>query len=213
MIILHMVLPDRDFALWGERPPDDKPRVRRGRKGRSAGPQRLPYEAGHDEIASALQFAAIEIRGEKTAAEEITVWLPTQVGQPLASSPLIADPPASRAAPELAPWTVTTLRLTADQAVAVLSSAARGLTLAPGVVVGQDLAFWSLALRMAGSLVAREQFLPGLEVSSGRFIARWEPVLDGPDAERIARLAAQMPAAARAVSANGAAAPPDRSAA
>ncbi|MBI3325378.1 MAG: hypothetical protein HYZ81_01560, partial [Nitrospinae bacterium] len=35
-------------------------------------------------------------------------------------------------------------------------------TLAPGVIIGKDLAFWVVAMRFAGALVARQRFLPGM---------------------------------------------------
>ena len=48
--------------------------------------------------------------------------------------------------------------------------------LAPGVVIGKDLAFWAAALRFAGSLATRQRFLPGLKEIQGTYCARWEPM-------------------------------------
>ena len=80
-------------------------------------------------------------------------------------------------------------------------------TLAAGVIVGSDLAYWAEALRFAGSIVARQQFLPGLTTGSGARRATWDPIFMGTDAERMPALAGRMPAAARALSEPGAAAP------
>ena len=33
----------------------------------------------------------------------------------------------------------------------------------PGVIVGKTLSFWAAVVRFAGALVAREQFLPGVD--------------------------------------------------
>jgi SNF2 family DNA or RNA helicase len=66
--------------------------------------------------------------------------------------------------------------------------------------VGQDLAFWTTVLRFAGSLVARQQFLPGLMKKQEIYRACWEPVLGGAEAERVAQLSKGMPAVARALS-------------
>ncbi|NLY02868.1 MAG: DEAD/DEAH box helicase [Rhodopirellula sp.] len=205
MIILHFAPCGDVLALWGEKPVEDgSARPRRGRKPKGDPAGRLPYDAGDELLRSALATAGIAEKLPRSAAADLTVWLPTQGGHPLASSPLIAEPPSSRAAVSVAPWTVSTLALTADQVTSLLGAAAGKTTLAPAVIVGQDLAFWSFALRLAGSLVARERFLPGLRVSSGKYSACWEPVFDGMDAGRIAALASQMPSAARALSGDGA---------
>ncbi|MFZ5452119.1 MAG: DEAD/DEAH box helicase [Thermodesulfobacteriota bacterium] len=81
--------------------------------------------------------------------------------------------------------------------------------LAPGVIIGKDLAFWAQALRFAGSLAARQRFLPGLQEIEGTYRACWEPVLTGTDSGVAAKLAALMPRVCRAL-APGAASPPVR---
>jgi hypothetical protein len=67
------------------------------------------------------------------------------------------------------------------------------------VIVGADLMFWAQVMRFAGSLVARQSFLPALELKGSSGCARWEPVYSGADAQRFARLAAAMPHACRAL--------------
>src|SRR5262249_23254623 len=110
------------------------------------------------------------------------------------------------------PWTVTVLPLTPDQTVDVLAACLDRETLAPGVRAGTTLAFWAAALRFAGALAAREQFLPDVEPSGRAWHARWKPVLAGAEGERFNRLAQAMPGACRALGAS-ADAPPDRPAA
>src|SRR5439155_23771564 len=73
--------------------------------------------------------------------------------------------------------------------------------LAPGVVVGTTLAYWSAALRYAGALLAREQFLPVVaQTTSATWGALWEPVRSGAEGPRFSRLAQAMPPACRALS-------------
>jgi SNF2 family DNA or RNA helicase len=95
---------------------------------------------------------------------------------------------------------VTALPLDPERITALLCMSVGKQTLAPGVVAGRDLAFWAQAMRFAGALVARQQFLPGLEARDGRFRAIWEPALAGEDRHRLAALARDMPAAGRALS-------------
>ena len=80
--------------------------------------------------------------------------------------------------------------------------------LAVGVIVGVDLAYWAEVLRFAGSMMARQQFLPGFTTDADEPRATWNPVFIGMDAERLAGLARRMPAAARALSEPDVAAPP-----
>ena len=45
-------------------------------------------------------------------------------------------------------------------------------TLAAGVVIGADLAFWSETARFAGSLTAEQRYLPGIVQENGRFLRK-----------------------------------------
>jgi len=137
----------------------------------------------------------------KKARRGTTAWLPTRESVPIASSPLVAEPPESQGEAGLAPWRVEAMALTPGQAVDLLCRCVERATLAPGVLVGRDLAFWAQALRFAAALVARQQCLPAIEARDGGHRACWEPVFAGADAERLAALARAMPAVARALSA------------
>src|SRR5204862_8307051 len=72
--------------------------------------------------------------------------------------------------------------------------------LAPGIIIGKDLAFWATALRFAGAIVAKQQFLPGVQRIEHAFYARWQPVFASTDAHRLAVLGKAMPQACRALS-------------
>jgi SNF2 family DNA or RNA helicase len=132
-----------------------------------------------------------------SSAQEVTLWLPTVAGAPVASNPLIAEPPqdTAEAAPVL--WQATALPLTPNQTVDFLAACLDRETLAPGLLVGAGLAFWATALRYAGALVAREQFLPDVEQRGKTWQACWKPVLAGEEGQRFNRLARAMPAACR----------------
>lgn len=123
--------------------------------------------------------------------------LPSDKNAPLASSPLIAGAPAPETAPVLAPWQVEAVALTVEDALALLPRLA-GEMVRPGIFIAHDLKFWSHALNFAASLVARQQFLPGI-VGESEHRACWSPVFTGPDQEYLAHLAQAMPHACRAV--------------
>lgn len=211
MIILHAgVFKDR-FLLWGETPDGVNARhtKRRGRKPRIPRPDPFPFDPGIEELSSAVQRAGTGINVTKAHAQPMTAWLPTVAEMPVPSSPLIAGPPGPCAKTRLAPWTVTTLPITPQETVDILRVCVGKRTLAPGVVVGHDVSFWVVAMRFAGSLVARQQFLPSLAKKGRKYWAFWSPVFAGHDAERLSSLAKRMPAVARALSDGEAVSPPE----
>ena len=210
MIILHSGESKGALVLWGEASMDARaqPTSRRRRRSRSASAIPHPFAASAGELAGALKELALGFGPKVSRACHITAWLPTKGSSPIPSSILIAEPPRSRAKTKLAAWTVAAYRLSAEEAMELLCASAGKRTLATGVIVGPDLAYWSEALRLAGSMVARQQYLPGLTSDTDEIRATWDPVFVGADAERLARLARQMPAAARALSEPNATAPP-----
>jgi SNF2 family DNA or RNA helicase len=217
MLVLHAGIRDRELLLWGETPVGSAarsppPRARGSKPGRAA---RLSYDAGSAALSAALaevvpDLAQAESSGQRPMLPftQAVMWLPTVAGEPVASSSLVAEPPPSRTEPTLTAWAVTVLHLSVEQSVALLCHCVGQDTLAPGVIVGQDLAFWTSALRFAGELVARQQFLPSVSQENGKYRACWKPVLAGPERERFSGLANAMPAAARALTLD-AGAPPD----
>ena len=213
MITLHAGEWNGALVLWGEAPRDDWVSPTPGGRGKTKAPdaRAYPFAASTGELAAALKETAAGLKPPPAnRACQVTAWLPTAGESPVPSSTLIAELPRSRAKAKLAPWAVAAYRLSTSQAVELLSASMGKRTLAAGVIVGADLAYWTEALRFAGSMVARQQYLPGLAIGAGEHRATWDPVFIGTDAERLARLASRMPAAARALSEPGTAAPPDR---
>ena len=188
MIALHLSLLDGAPALWAE-DGAAPPALRAGRD--------HPFALAPERRADLLRAAGVPGVG-RPAPAHAWAWLPTAAGRPLPSSGLLATAPGGAPdAPALARWRLSTLHLADAHAFLVAADGAR--VLAPGVLVGDDLAFWARAFRFAAALVARESFLPGLSPAPEGWRARWEPVCAGPDADRLARLAEAMPPACRAL--------------
>ncbi|HEY2945586.1 MAG TPA: DEAD/DEAH box helicase [Vicinamibacteria bacterium] len=211
MIVLHGALVGRQLHLWGESPPTSPPqKAHRGRGERGARPS--PYATQASRLIPAIAEAVPGLAITGTAPQRLVGWLPTAGGAPLPSSPLLTtatNPPATGGATRrLAPWVLETIRIAPPSAVLVLCAAVGRDTLAPGLVVSSDLAFWALVLRFAGALVARERFLPGIVETEEGLRARWTPVLDAADAQRRIKLASAMPGACRALSGEAAEPPP-----
>ncbi len=213
MIVLHAGFCGGRLLLWGETP--DAPEAGnvgstplRGRRPKRPSSEPLPLDAGTDGLAAALKAAGASITVPERRVGTAVAWLPAVANKPAPSSPLVAESSKARSKAKLAPWTVTALRLSPGKTVDLLCACVGKEILAPGVVVGVDLAFWTTAMRAAGAIVARQQFLPHVVVANGAYRACWTPVFAGPDADLPGKLAKAMPAAARALTCD-AGAPPD----
>ena len=128
----------------------------------------------------------------------IARFLPRRINLEV-SSPLISESPDASNSAAISPWQVTTLSLPAPVEVEFLSTCVSIELLAPGIIIGKDYAFWTVAMRFAASLTARQRFLPGLTEIQGNYYACWEPLLSGTDGHTLAKLAAWMPLVCRAL--------------
>ncbi len=210
-LFIHGTFAGEQFLLWGESAPERAvvPPKRRGRQPKKVAPPHYPFDSGADALARALAEVGMATPDPLTA--EMVLRLPAVDGRPVASSPLVEEPPRSNGGPTIAPWTASALRLPAGTAVEVLCGCVGKRTLGPGIFVTADLAFWVQALRYAGALVARGRVLPDLDDGDGRYRARWKPLPGSADLSAEARLVNAMPDACRAASLDGSEPPPSRS--
>ncbi len=203
---------DAGFLLWAEQQAasPDAPEASRhsGRKIKASAVARSPYAVSAENLRQALRDADLPEIAEAPPVAA-TVWLPTYRNTPLASSPLIAEPPKTDAVLQIAPWRVTAFPLTTPQAIALTGACWNRETLATGVLAGMSLAYWATALRFAGSLMARQQFLPAVEERDGVYRACWQPFYGGADSERLRKMAQAMPEICRALTDARSAAPPE----
>ncbi len=205
MIVLHAGIVEEKFFLWGETPEEVDPQTIKRPRGKSHSrddrsfPKPLCYNAGVEKLSAALREIPFDLKVSKNSIEPLVVWLPTVEGNPVPSSPLIAELPASIKAADLIPWKVNALRLPVDKAVEFLCRCLGRRTLGMGIIVGEDLSFWTTAMRFAGALVAKGQFLPDMVELDGVYFARWKPIFSGSDTGRLSRLAKTMPAVTRAL--------------
>ena len=164
MIILHGALLDDALFLWGESPAEGaaQSKVRR----RPDRPSPYPYDAGAEAVTRAARELPIAFRPTARRKAEATAWLPTRGDHPLPSSALIGEAPESAEPVESAPWIVEGISLTTAEALDLLSGYGQRAGMLHGVVGGPDLRFWIRAVRLAGSMVARQRYLPGTELDA-----------------------------------------------
>jgi SNF2 family DNA or RNA helicase len=209
MIILHGGAEEGSLFVWGEIPAAPSA-TRRGRKA-GGDVRNYPGDAGASRVAEVLSTVVPGTTIDRREPQTRIVWLPAIGDQPTPSSPLLGPIPKTKSPPALAPWSINGLLPSDANLVALLCSCMDRDTLGPGIVIGATLAFWTTALRFAGALTAREQFVPSLRPRGEAYRACWLPVLSGSDSRRLNQLAAAMPPACRALGA-GADLPPDRAA-
>ncbi len=215
MIILHGALLDTGLFLWAEAPAQEAPTQEifgaTTSKDRAPYPA-YPYCADFDTLARTIRSLPVGFRPTKKRLQRATAWLPTQGGVPHPSSELIAERPAGRAQVGLGPWALDGLLLTPVESYRVLKVYLERASALHGLLQGADLQHLLEATRFAGSLVARQRYLPDMERMGARWQAQWRPVWLGDDADELRRLADGMPPSARALTAEDADAPPDSAA-
>jgi superfamily II DNA or RNA helicase len=198
--ILHASFVDDRLVIWGEHATGERqpPLTTRRRRPAAAAARLHPFAASDVVLKAALPWL---LPTQARAKGRRTVWLPTLGPAPMPSSPLLGETPTGVAAgdPTLSPWLVPCRGLDRFAAVATLRRCHGQTLLAPGVVIGPDLAFWARALRLALAMVVAQRFLPSLTLIDGVGIARWESLPREEDWLSLATLAAAMPPAARAV--------------
>lgn len=212
MIILHAGWEAGELSFWGEIPAPLPAAVPLGRKRTAADTKELPYDAGAERLSSALGNVFTGPVSQPLSIDTGILWLPTIHEQPIPSSPLIADVTSNGTPPAVHPWGVTTVTLPSERTIDFLCACIGKETLAQGVVIGQTLRFWASGIRLAGALVAREQFLPHVDQSEDGGRACWKAVVAGEFLQRLARFAAAMPAGCRALN-TASSEPPQRAAA
>jgi len=198
MIILHIGECAGSLFLWGETSGTGENTVQSGTG--TGDPLPYPFAASSKELSHTLKDAVPDFALAASRKCAIIAWLPTTKTGPVPSSDILAEMPASNGRTKLAPWTIPAYKLAIPDAIDLLCESVNKRTLAEGVLVGADMAYWAEAMRLVGSMVARQQFLPDLTVSEDKYRAVWNPVFVGKDAERFSRLAKHMPAAGRALS-------------
>ena len=205
MIIIHAGEIDGALFLWGEMSLEEAS-ARPKRPGRSHA-----FAADPDLLVDALMLATEKYKLAQENLAQVAVWLPSRGRNPLPSSRILGEPKASRAKLRIAKWDITAYRLSQEDSIHFLSACIGQRILGTGVILGDDLERWGEALRLAGSIVSRQQFLPSISIDERTYRGVWNPTFVGEDAERLVDIARRMPPVAHSLSSVDAAKAPARS--
>ena len=210
MLVIHTGETRGSLFVWCEESTEDAVSTN-PQAGKTRGSRPHPFGASKGKLLEVLRGTPLGFSTSVESGCRMTAWLPTRGSMPAPSTALIAEQRATRAKLRIAPWSVAAYRLSSEEAVRLLSVSFGKRTLAPGVIIGADTAYWAEALHFAASLVARQRFLPALALRNGDvYRALWSPVITGEDAEQFSELASRMPAAARALTEAAATESPSR---
>ena len=216
MLILQASASENQLLLWGETstPPTananpskrsvvaKKTTGKTKQESRPVAVERSRFAAESQVLAQVIvaEIAHCKPPGDKNRSW--LAWLPSNASGALPSSSLLADESSDPGDVQLAPWTIPVLLPTPAQTVDILLACTGRTTWGPGVVIGPTLAYWAEVLRWAGSILARQKYIPGMRPDAGGsgFRACWEPVLTGEDRIRSEQLGRAMPDACRALS-------------
>ena len=178
MMILHAAQTEMGFLLWGESSPASSAPSSSSSSSSSAAaaaaaeedtapalsPKRTakkkiehsaisPFDAGQAALDATLgEHLGLSSGGARPL--EAIAWLPSSRSGPVPSSRLLHDVGKAEASLRLRPWRVSAALLDAQEAVTALANCTGKQTLARGVFLGHDLAYWTEMLRFAGALVA-----------------------------------------------------------
>jgi SNF2 family DNA or RNA helicase len=224
MLVVHGIWAYGAAYLWAE--DSGLPATAPPRPGRpSRAPRPHPFaldQAGLADLLTELPEPPTHLpsplhQTSKAIDDELTLWLPSQAGGPLASPELIRPPGAAgagtgdgRRRTALAAWRIPALVFEPAAAAGLLSVIAVGWggeaggRFAAEAVAAGTLRYLAAVARLAADLAGRGRVLPALGAEDGEYAARWRPVLSGADAERARELAAGMPPLWRATGQEGA---------
>ncbi len=193
MILLHAGYANGAFFLWAEAAPTAR------RKSRYAAIRELTAALDAAGIARAATVAGARGRSEMIA------WLPSVGGHAIPSSSLVAGTTDASNVEQavVEPHAIPALPLPPQVVIALLRACGGRSLLAPGIVVGDDLAHWLILARFAARLVAERAYLPTLQAAHDggqeQVHARWVPRLNATRRKMFESIAASMPPAARAL--------------
>ena len=128
------------------------------------------------------------------SVSDVVVLLPSLIGAPLDSPDLLRKTPrrSSKTGPGLLPWRVPVCWLDPAEAVTMLTEPA-----GDAVRFGTSVNYLAAVVGFASDLVDRGRVLPTIDLQDTGALARWRPVIQGPDLIALTRLAGAMPPVCR----------------
>ncbi len=202
VIHVHWIAPRRleetgEVLFWAEDSTCSQPAVQHGRLPHKPRPKGHPFQAPIKSLKDLL-------RRPNAPKESVVLSLPTTRSGPLPSPVFTHNWTLDRETkPFLAPWIITGILFTAQDALQLLLDL---LVLAHQnrfVMLGEDARYWRIAATLVIEAFAAQKVMPVIIPVKNGIKARWVPVLDSPrDAQRLSFMEKNMPPVCRAEQVN-----------
>ena len=213
--VLHGGELDGSLIIWAETSDPAGP----GPRGPQSGAGRYPFGVGARRLGRILDSLGVGAgkggRGKRGGTRRmcsVNVWLPTRAnGSPIPSSGMIDGYASRPSGARRVPWVVDAAELSEGGATGMLGqiTGSRAVEYDAGsiIIIGSDLAYMAESVRLAGLIVAGQQYLPHIEPVPGaeggggrrRYEVSWNPVITAEYSEQFESLSGRMPGAVRAI--------------
>ncbi len=185
MFILHGVIHDDLPLMWAET--NDTQELKLGTK---------IYKKLYKSTANPAQLRKI-LRSMGIQASTISphyLSIPSLVGKPIPSSELIESkprPPKKKI--KMNDYMVYAASFSESVTLDLLAYVFNKRAIGPGMLVGADIAYIAEVMRFASSIVARQQYLPGIDMLDQSYSAKWRPILTDEDLKSFDEMASRIP--------------------
>lgn len=190
MIVLHAGVYEDSIAFWAETTESSD------MEHQVSGVKRYKWCANSTQLRQVLR--SIGVRGKKSEAARISI--PTQKGMPVPSDGIIEGMQDTSSGKSFSDMYVETVTLDGLDMITLLCKIHAKRVLESGILVGADLAYLSEVMRLASSMVTRQQYLPSMVQDGGFYEATWMPVPTTEDYKQSMDMSRRMPGAVLAFS-------------
>ncbi|HEY9734102.1 MAG TPA: DEAD/DEAH box helicase [Drouetiella sp.] len=199
MIILHAGLLNDQVSLWAEESSAARKASVELPK-RRGGVSKHPYSASFARVFSAVDKSALPSEVDSARVSAVQAWLPSNNDMPIPSSRLLWPEDVEFPSPtKHSAWAIDTVTVHALEIVSLMDQAERGNVLSPGVILAGEFAYILQLAKFASSLVARQQYLPGVRENGDAYFACWKPIFAPDDHATISDIAQSMPPVVRSL--------------
>jgi len=187
MIMLHLAYYAEQFVFWAETPYLQTQLQAQGH---------YPWQARLEILHQSLRQLQLSQRPEELHTLQLQLWVPSAAEQPSAALAELSD----AAEWALKPWLLNAIKLPPGKVISWLRDWGHLQNPLTATTHAAEIAIWHQLLRLAASLVWRQQILPDLEEQdSEHWQARWHPLLSPQDHLQLSELARQLPGVTQAL--------------
>ena len=205
MIILHTAVHNNTVNFWAEASHDlnTKNKLKKNI-------DEYKLSASSNQLKQILAY--IGISSKNATSKWIALPTSSNDNNPIPSNDLILSDAEQTESDEKSPmksnkkaylkrWKINVIELDENDAIILLAHMMGKRTIRRGILVGADMACLAEVMRLAGSITARQQYLPDvIKDDTIMHKAVWSPIIIGADRKRLKDMLKRLPASVHAIS-------------